>query len=63
MHLTCEEKLWPLTAHPVTPALAEEVQDWLILGCHKKCLVRPGLTTGMWRLTEDGYAEWRALRD
>ena len=63
MKLTRDEKLWLLTAHPDTLDLAEEAPGWLIGNCHVKGLVKPGPATGVWRLTEAGYAERRALLD
>ncbi len=63
MRLTEQEKLWLLTAHPDTLELADEAPDWLKRDCITKGLARSGSAAGLWRLTERGYGERRALLD
>ncbi len=63
MPLTKHEKLLLLTAHPDTLEVADEAPDWLKRDCYSKGLLKPSAAAGLWRLTECGYGERRALLD
>jgi hypothetical protein len=61
MHLSNDQKLWLLTAHPDTWELGDEAPGWLIDQCVAKGLVA-GDPRKIMKLTPVGHQAWRRLR-